>query len=153
MLESINEKQNEKEIDFNDYYPLEIYKSKNELNIDILKTTNKDLLYKTIENIQLNDKLNCFSLDKSSSIIYSGSSLGNIYIFEISNGNIIETINTKESEIMSINIYNNFIVTGHKNGVILIFHDNKLIDTIKDSNNSIIYVEFIKINLKKKNLN
>ena len=150
LLESINEKKNEKEIDFNDYYPLEVYKSKNELNIDILKQNNKNLLYKSIDTIQLNDKLNCFSLDKSSSIIYSGSSLGNIYIFEISNGNIIETINTKESEIMSINIYNNFIVTGHKNGVILIFHDNKLIDTIKDSNNSIIYVEFIKINLTKK---
>ena len=152
MLESINEKQNEKEIDFNEYYPLEIYKSKNELNIDILKTTNKDLLYKTIENIQINDKLNCFSLDKSSSIIYSGSSLGNIYIFELSNGKIIEKINTKESEIMSINIYNNFIVTGHKNGVILIFQDNKLIDTIKDNNSSIIFVEFIKINLTKKKI-
>ena len=147
MLESINEKNNEKEIDLNDYYSLEIYKSKNELNIDILKSIPNDNLFNSINKIK--EKFNCFIVNKLNTLIYIGSSEGNLYKFEILTGELKETINTKESEILSLSLYNNYLVTGHKNGIILILQDNKIIDTIKEKS-SIIFVDFLKINLTKK---
>ena len=137
MLESINEKINEKEIDLNEYYSLEIYKSKNELNIDILKSIPNDNLFNSINKIK--EKFTCFIFNTLNTLIYIGSSEGHLYKFEILTGELKETINTKESEILSLGLYNNYLVTGHKNGIILILQDNKIIDTIKE-NSSIDYL-------------
>jgi hypothetical protein len=59
-------------------------------------------------------------------------------------------IDTQEAGITTIDIFENYSITGHVDGSIQILEDQKMIDKIKDVKVEILNIKFIKINMKKK---
>ena len=59
-------------------------------------------------------------------------------------------IDTQEAGITTIDIFENYSITGHVDGSIQILEDQKMIEKIKDVKVEILNIKFIKINMKKK---
>ena len=62
-------------------------------------------------------------------------------------------IGTEEVGISSVDVFENYSITGHVDGSIQILEDQKMIDKIKEIKVEILNIKFIKINSKKKNMN
>jgi hypothetical protein len=59
-------------------------------------------------------------------------------------------VDTEEVGITSMDIFENILIMAHYDGTIQIWENQKIIDIIKDVKCEIIYIKFIKVNLKKK---
>ena len=59
-------------------------------------------------------------------------------------------VDTEESGISAMDVFENYLIMGHFDGTIQIWEDQKVIDKIKDIKCEIIKIKFIKINNKKK---
>ena len=59
-------------------------------------------------------------------------------------------IDTEEVGITTIDVFENYSITGHVDGSIQILEDQKMIEKIKDVKVEILAIKFIKINMKKK---
>ena len=148
-----------KETKETDLYPLDTYKKNNELKIPLLLEQEKDIqfqslkekmLIKEIKNNNTEEVFSTFIIDKPNQepgskdqiYMYAGTFKGKIIKVLLNNkktqnntntnDNISEIFDSKEDCINSIDIFENIIVTGHQNGSILFWEDNKILDKKKN---------------------
>ena len=160
-----------------DLYPLDTYKKNNDLKIQLISENEKDLQFQSLKEVMLiKEKTNTveekdlfctFIVDKPNQepgsiepiFMYVGTNMGKIVKILLNNkknqNNIREIFDSKENGINCIDIFENSMVTGHQNGTILFWEDNKIFDKTKNSyqsqkNIEIISLKFIKIFPKKK---
>ena len=176
LIENIKKEKKE-----TDLYPLDTYKKNNELKIPLLLEQEKDIqfqslkekmLIKEIKNNNTEEVFSTFIIDKPNQepgnkaqiYMYAGTFKGKIIKVLLNNrktqnntntnDNISEIFDSKEDCINSIDIFENIMVTGHQNGSILFWEDNKIFDKKKNitnqKKNDILYLKIIKINQKKK---
>ena len=170
-----------------DLYPLDTYKKNNELKVPLLLEDKKNSQFEKLKEIMLikeitnsnipepneDDIFSTFIIDKpyqepgnfESIFIYVGTNKGKIVKLLLNNRKsknnndiIREEFDTKEDRINSIDIYENYMITGHQNGSIL-FWNNKMIfdktqniDQNRKTIDSIIYLKIIKIIPKKEKI-
>ena len=135
-----------------DFFPLTTYFSNNTTKLEIFKKEENEILSNLILKSKINEKLNSFCLQNISNqtFLYCGSNKGFIYKYDINNNTEVGKYNTKEGDILCIEVYENYIVTGHQNGAIHILNNGNVIETIKDENLSpIICLKIVKINNQK----
>jgi len=135
-----------------DLFPLSTYFKTNNIKINILKKEQNLTLSHLLLDLEDDSKIICFSIEKVNEdiFLYGGSNKGFIYKFDLIQNKQISKINTKENDISCIDVYDTYIVSGHKNGVIHVINNESIIDTFKDENNSsIISLKIVKINVAK----
>ena len=135
-----------------DLFPLKTYLKKNKIKINLFSQIENSSLTNLILNKQEKEKINCFCLQNINQVnfLYGGSNKGFVYKYDINNNKEIGKFNTKEGDVLCIEVYEDFIVTGHQNGAIHILNKGNVIETIKDDNLSpIIAVKIVKINIPK----
>ena len=167
------------ETDFNDLYPLDTYKKNHELKVQLLLENVKDDQFQSLkekmiirenDNTEKKDIVNVLVVDNpyqepgdpNPIYIYAGTEMGKIAKILLNNkkfqntqdnneSSIIEMLESKEDGINCIDIYENNMVTGHQNGSILFWEDNKINDKPHFQNKmAIIYLKIFKIVKKKK---
>ena len=166
------------ETEATELYPLDTYKKNNELKVKIISAQEKKdqfsllkqkMLIKEEENtIGDSDIFNVFTIDKQyqepGSIdpryIYAGTKKGFIVKVLLNNRNntkpedIREIFNSEEGCINCIDIFENYMVTGHQNGSILFWENNKKYYKSKNDelkkDNDIVCIKLIKVHNKKK---
>ena len=151
-----------------DYSPLTTYNKNNIINIQLFKYVNmsaqtnqflQDIKVSLDEYTSPNqkeevptsmildnndDKINCsiwFGTNKATLIKIPSKP---------SKDNQVMIIKTEEVGITTIDVFENYSITGHVDGSIQILEDLKMIDKIKDIKVEILCIKFIKINMKKK---
>ena len=169
-----------KETKETDLYPLDTYKKNNELRIKLLLEHEKKIQFQSLkEKVSITEKANMkgekdifstFIIDKINQepgsfeprFMYVGTNMGKIIKILLNNRNnqndsesIREIFDSKEDGINSIDIFENYMVTGHKNGSIVFWEYNKIFDKTNNINQNqkiieIIYLKIIKINPRKK---
>ena len=135
-----------------DFFPLSTYFLNNTIKLEIFKKEENEILSNLLLKSKKNEKLNSFCLQNISNqtFLFCGSNKGFIYKYNINNNTEVGKYNTKEGDILCIEVYENYIVTGHQNGAIQILNNGNVIETIKDENLSpIICLKIVKINNQK----
>ena len=135
-----------------DLFPLTTYFKKNNLKVNILKKEENLTLSHLLLDLEDDSKLICFAIQKINEeiFLYGGSNKGFIYKFNITKNIQISKINTKEKDVSCIDVYENYIVSGHKNGAIHVINNESIIENFKDENSSsIISLKIVKINVAK----
>ena len=158
-----------------DLYPLDTYKKNHELKVQLLVEQEKISQFKNLKEVLIKestnsnsntneekDNFNVFVIDKPSQepgsinprYIYVGTDLGKVIKILLNNRGdnqelSAEEFDSKENGINTIDIYENYMVTGHQNGSIVFWEDNKIFDKIQNINqneaNEIIYLKIIKM--------
>ena len=135
-----------------DFFPLTTYFLNNTIKLETFKKEENKKLTNLIIKSKTNEKLSSFCLQNISgqTFLFCGSNKGFIYKYDINNNTEVGKYNTKEGDILCIEVYENYIVTGHQNGAIHILNNGNVIETIKDENLSpIICLKIVKINNQK----
>ena len=135
-----------------DLFPLSTYFKTNNLKVNILKKEENLTLSHLLLDLEDDSKLICFAIQKINEeiFLYGGSNKGFIYKFNITKNIQISKINTKEKDVSCIDVYENYIVSGHKNGAIHVINNESIIENFKDENSSsIISLKIVKINVAK----
>ena len=158
-----------------DLFPLTTYKNKHQLNIEILKENNKQPQYNFLKSyIVLKEKssqeeeIPTFVFVDNPNFDPESKSLRFIYV-ATSKGRVLksqfhcqkkeemkqEIISSPECEnigITCMDIFENYMITGHENGLILIWENNEILDKVQDARNTceILAIKFLKITFKKK---
>jgi hypothetical protein len=166
------------ETSYEDLYPLDTYKKKHELKVQLFLEDLKNSQFQSLmEEMIINEKMDpndskdnkdifsVFVVDRPNQepggkdpiYIYAGTTKGKIvkillYIKESKNNTEYkkEILDSKENGINCIDIFENYMVTGHQNGRIVLWENNKIYDRIQHQNKvDIIYLKIIKIMKKK----
>jgi len=168
IYELLNIKDNSNEI--NDISPLDSFKRNNEINIKLFKEINMKAQYNQfikdggvklkdfISNEEKEEIPTAMVVDnrdyKTNCSIWFGTNKGKL--LRIPNcskpskecqGMILDT---EETGISTLDVFENSLITGHFDGTIQILEDQKIIDKIKDIKCQIIKIKFLKANPKKK---
>ena len=166
-----------------DLYPLDTYKKNHELEVQLLLENLKDLQFQSLkEKILIKEKTNMveekdifsvLTIDKPNQepgsieprYMYVGTNMGKIIKMLLNNRkaqnnneSIREIFDSKEDGVNCIDIFENYMVTGHQNGSIVYWEDNKIFDKTQNiyqnqnqkKNIEIIYLKIIKIIPRKK---
>ena len=135
-----------------DLFPLSTYFKTNNLKVNILKKEVNLTLSHLLLDLEDDSNIICFAIQKINEdiFLYGGSNKGFIYKFDLNKNIQISKINTKEKNVSCIDVYENYIVSGHKNGAIHVINNESIIDNFKDENSSsIISLKIVKINVGK----
>ena len=166
------------ETETTELYPLDTYKKNNELKVQIISEQKKETQFFSLKQKMLikeeqntigdSDIFNVFTIDKQyqepGSIepryIYAGTKKGFIVKVLLNNRNntkpedIREVFDSEEGCINCIDIFENYMVTGHQNSSILFWENNKKFSKTKNDDikkdNEIISIKIIKLHNKKK---
>ena len=134
-----------------DLLPLTTHFKNNFMTLNIFKKEENASLSHLI--LDKNDeKFICFCIQNinQETFLYGGTNKGFIYKFDIIKNKEINKINTKETFVSCIDVYENYLVSGHNNGIIHVFNNENIIENFKDENTSpIISLKIVKINIVK----
>ena len=163
-----------------DLYPLDTYKKNNDLEIQLISEHSKDLQFQSLKEkmlikektnlVEEKDVFSTFIVDKPNEepgsieqiFMYVGTSKGKVVKILLNNRknqfdkeSIREEFDSKEDGINCIDIFENSMVTGHQNGSIVFWEENKIFFKTKNAyqnqkNIEIICLKIIKIFPKKK---
>ena len=168
VYELINKKDNSKEII--DLSPLNTYKKKNRINVQLFKYLNIDRKYNQFiqsSKLILDDYISSEQKEEvpttmfvdnrdylTNCSIWFGTNKAKLIRIPICNKPSKEcqgmVFVVEEVGISCMDISENYLIIGHIDGTIQIWEDQKIIDKIKDIKSEILQVKFIKINPKKK---
>ena len=166
------------ETERDELYPLDTYKKNNELKIQLLSEQEKELQFQALKEMMLikenedskeeKDIFNIIIVDKPNQepgsidprYMYIGTNKGKIIKLLINNRNtlinkeFIEIFESNNECINCIDIFENYMVTGHNEGSILFWENDKIYDKTKNKEKNedkeIIALKIIKIQQKKK---
>ena len=170
IYELINRKEEESKKEM-DLTPLNTYKkNNNEINIQLFKSINMNGQYQQFKqngNIKLDDYKSSEQTEevpttmildnrdyKSNCSIWFGTNKAKLIRIPICSKPSKDcqgmVIDSQETGITCLDIFENFLIMGHVDGTIQILENQKIIEKIKDIKNEIIQIKFLKINSKKK---
>ena len=166
------------ETDRSELYPLDTYKKNNELKVQLLSEQEKNLQFQVLKEIMLikeqentieeKDIFNILTVDKPNqepgSIeprhLYIGTNKGKIIKVLLNNRTssiskeFVEIFESNGECINCIDIFENYMVTGHQDSSIIFWENNKILDRTKNNaqnkDNDIISLKIIKVHQKKK---
>ena len=153
-----------------DLSPLDTFKKNNEIIINLFKEINMKAQFNQLSKkggIKLKDYLSndekeeiptAMAIDnrdyKTNCSILFGTNKGKLIRIPICAKPSTECqgmiLDTEEKGISTLDVFGNCLITGHFDGTIQIFEEQKLIDKIKDINCQILKIKFLKVNSKKK---
>ena len=164
--------------DMDDLYPLDKYKKNNELKVSLLSEQEKILQFQTIKEMLLikdpentseeKDIFTVFTIDKPNQepgnfeprYMYIGTNKGKIIKILINNKNnsnkddeFVKILDENDEGINCIDIFENYMVTGHHEGSIIFWNNNKIFDRTRNIYQNKIYeifcIKLIKVHPKK----
>ena len=169
------------ETDISELYPLDTYKKNNELRVQLLSEKEKNIQFEEMKKIMqikeienktkeknIFENFSVLTVDKpfqepgsiEPRYIYACTNKGRIKKILLNNINSNknnennETFDSNGECINCIDIYENYMVTGHQNGSIIFWENDKIFQknkiNEKEENNAIIYLKIIKVHKKKK---
>jgi len=169
------------ETDISELYPLDTYKKNNELRVQLLSEKEKNIQFEEMKKIMqikeienktkeknIFENFSVLTVDKpfqepgsiEPRYIYACTNKGRIKKLLLNNINSNknnennETFDSNGECINCIDIYENYMVTGHQNGSIIFWENDKIFQknkiNEKEENNAIIYLKIIKVHKKKK---
>ena len=167
------------ETDISTLYPLDKYKKNHELKVQLLSEQEKDLQFQALKGIMLvkenenntiedKDIFNVLTVDKpyqepgsiEPRYLYVGTNKGKIVKLLLNNRNslnnekFMEIFESNGKCINCIDIFENYMATGHIDGSILFWENNKIYDGTKNKEKNddkdIISLKIIKVHQRKK---